>query len=126
LVDEAEWKTGMQNTSQQLQAAVSQILGVLNLPSLDSFAGPGTQASSQDQKGVHFGSIASSSQVDTSSPLDNIRSATPRTMAMTRENSNEPEHVQEGSSTLVGAPINTLYEVGNFSLSRLFCELYDS
>ncbi|EHK96581.1 putative transcriptional activator of proteases prtT [Glarea lozoyensis 74030] len=32
-------------------------------------------------------------------------------MAMTRENSNEPEHSHEGSGTLVGAPINTLYEV---------------
>jgi hypothetical protein len=120
LVDEAEWKIGMQNTSRQLQAAVSEILGVLNLPSLDSFASPGSQPTSQEQKGVHFGSIASTSQADTSSPVDNMRSATPRTMAMTRENSNEPEHVQEGGSTLVGAPINTLYEVGNSRLAVYF------
>jgi hypothetical protein len=103
---------GMQNTSQQLQAAVSEILGILNLPSLDSFASPGTQATGRTQPGVRFGSIASTSQVDATSPLENMRSTTPRTMAMTRENSNEPEHSHEGSGTLVGAPINTLYEVG--------------
>ncbi|EPE30104.1 Zn2/Cys6 DNA-binding protein [Glarea lozoyensis ATCC 20868] len=111
LVDEAEWKMGMQNTSQQLQAAVSEILGVLNLPPLETFASPGSQPVSNVQRGVRFGSIASTSQVDGTSPLENMRSATPRTMAMTRENSNEPEHSHEGSGTLVGAPINTLYEV---------------
>jgi hypothetical protein len=117
LVDEAEWKMGMQNTSQQLQAAVSEILGVLNLPPLETFASPGSQPVSNVQRGVRFGSIASTSQVDGTSPLENMRSATPRTMAMTRENSNEPEHSHEGSGTLVGAPINTLYEVGlTFSL----------
>jgi hypothetical protein len=100
----------MYNTSQQLQAAVSEILGVLNLPSLDSF-GNSVQTPSQSQRGTQLRSTGSTSQVDETSPLENMRSTTPRAMAMTRENSNEPENPNEGSGTLVGAPINTLYEV---------------
>lgn len=101
----------MQTSSQQLQAAVTEILNVLNLPSLTSFgpeASPLKQNSGAPQRSVHFGSNSSSHIEQRTSPLE-ILDPGPRTMAMTRENSNEPETSQEG--TLVGAPMGMLYEV---------------
>lgn len=109
----SRWKTGIKQTTQQLQqksqqmeAAVSEILQVLNLPKLESFAVAG--APLQLDLGQH------ASTVEQPSPLKSVdrrSEQTPRTMAMTRENSNEPEGAHEDNGALVGAPMGALYEV---------------
>ncbi|CAG8979489.1 hypothetical protein HYALB_00011893 [Hymenoscyphus albidus] len=109
---EYRWKAGMQTSSQQLQAAVGEILNVLNLPKLSSF-GPNAppvvkDGSPMPQRLVPFDSATASQMEQRTSPQETIE-VTPRTMPMTRENSIEPETSQE--DTLIGAPMGTLYEV---------------
>lgn len=103
----------MEQTSKQLQGAVSEILRALNLPSLDSFTSLEQKATLSAERGHGIGVNASSSIQGNASPPVTVEH--PRrirgTMAMTRENSNEPENGHEENSTLVAAPMGTLYEV---------------
>lgn len=102
----------MEQTSQQLQGAVSEILRALDLPCLDSFSTLHRKImhSTDRERGAEMSSTAPRPHA---SPMvvDEHSRPTPRTMAMTRENSNEPENGHEESSTLVAAPMGTLYEV---------------
>lgn len=100
------------------QEAVSEILRVLNLPALAVFR----QQTSEgvDQQGIH--NIASRSERPTagvrfpsdlgSSPANSMAGRRPAAvMAMTRENSQEPDHHEPKTSTIVTDPMGSLYEV---------------
>jgi len=105
----------LQQKSQQMEGALAQVLRVLDLPSLESFA---TVEDPQPAQAAHpVQSDPRKPQVpilEHASPIKSITrpsEQTPRSMAMTRENSNEPEGVHDDNGTLVGAPMGALYEV---------------
>lgn len=83
---------------QRLQSAVSKILSVLDLPSLGSFVSH--DDSNQSSNGVE-GSLAAVGE------SARTRAAV---MAMTRENSGEPE-TSKMNDALVSAPMGSLFEV---------------
>lgn len=119
----------MESESQKLQIAVSEILRTLNLPSLDAYARgsfvkgsisipsgqsphekiaatPGS-ASDRVLPGVRFLSELPSPSMTRGDARPNHAAG----MAMTRENSQEAETNAEGNTSLVSAPMGTLFEV---------------
>lgn len=90
----------MEENTQTLSLAVSKILSVLQLPSLESFAAQLQNNQPQAQQAV----ISSVEAPDRSRPFRTSG------MAMTRENSQEPTQ-SRASDTLVTDPMGALYEV---------------
>jgi hypothetical protein len=88
----------MEEDSQCVRAAVSKILSVLDLPSLESFA-PQSAGSNQ--------ALTPEAVVNRLKNPENPRPSRMVGMAMTRENSHEPEP----DTAIVSAPMGTLYEV---------------
>lgn len=101
------------------QEAVSEILSVLNLPALTAFGqqtsesinqqGSNNLASSRNERpraGVRFAFELGSSPANS---MGGRRHAA--AMAMTRENSQEPNHNDPKTSTIVTDPMGSLYEV---------------
>jgi hypothetical protein len=95
--------------------AVSEILKVLNLPVLESFGQPnlasahsGDATSPRSERrttGVRFPS-------DLASPANSAGARRPAAaMAMTRENSQEPDHTDPKTDAIVADPMGSLYEV---------------
>ncbi|KAF8858176.1 putative Zn(II)2Cys6 transcription factor [Acephala macrosclerotiorum] len=109
LKDETQWKRDIENDASATRDAVVEILRVLNLPPLETFGQErGVNLSSPRIKrpalNVRFASGAES-------PANSIPGRrVPAAMAMTRENSQEPEQ-ENGSSTIVTDPMGSLYEV---------------
>jgi hypothetical protein len=110
LDDESQWKTMMQQRADGLQSAVAALLEKLDMPNLDNFV-PRSPA-----MGSNNGQAPARNQ---SPHYDSNNGASPRAeigrrgevigMAMTRENSLEPEQQKEAEETLV--PMANLYEV---------------
>ncbi|RDW59813.1 hypothetical protein BP6252_12900 [Coleophoma cylindrospora] len=94
------WKISLEEDSRCLRAAVTKILSVLDLPPLDSFTTDG-----QDQQ-----TPASQQYVQerAAPPVPGRTGST--VMAMTRENSQEPESTKL-EEALFSAPMGSLYEV---------------
>ncbi|KAH8593026.1 hypothetical protein B0O99DRAFT_628669 [Bisporella sp. PMI_857] len=90
----------MEEKAEALSLAVSKILGVLDLPALESFAAQ-LQYNKEISQRVGFENVESP---DTSRP------ARTSGMAMTRENSQEPDP-DRTNDALVTDPMGTLYEV---------------
>ncbi|KUJ23692.1 C6 transcription factor [Mollisia scopiformis] len=112
LKDEAQWKRDIENDASTTREAVSEILKVLNLPAMETFNRPSRQsfpASPRDKRPappiVRF-----ASEVESASNAMPSRRV-PAAMAMTRENSQEPEQDEAHSSTIVTDPMGSLYEV---------------
>lgn len=97
--------------------AVSEILKVLNLPALESFEQPNLASANlgdmnaalprteRQTTGVRFPS-------DLASPANSLGGRRPAAaMAMTRENSQEPDHTNPKSDAIVVDPMGSLYEV---------------
>ena len=96
--EDSDWKrTAYANTS-QLQAAVSELLQRAQLPPLNTFGTNGVTATTPNQQ------LNSSTHVQVQGPSP----LTGSTMAMTRENSQEPDN---GETELVSAPMRSLFEV---------------
>ncbi|KAL3417232.1 major facilitator superfamily transporter [Phlyctema vagabunda] len=98
----AWWRTSLEENSQSLQSAVSKILSVLELPPLETFS-KNAQASTE----VHAGGYVGPEIRQSAGGARHLRTAG---MAMTRENSQEPESGKINDA-LVSAPMGTLYEV---------------
>lgn len=110
LEDESEWKTSIENKTNQLQSAVAEILRTMNMPHLDSLtpkslAGHGSPA----------GSSAEQQQLSHSHPHSRIASPRlrqmPRAMSMARENSPEHSLVDEPEGDSIAAPMASLFQV---------------
>ncbi|KFX98547.1 hypothetical protein V490_02256 [Pseudogymnoascus sp. VKM F-3557] len=95
-----EWKTTMEESTQTLSLAVSNILSVLKLPPLESFASQQQYNQPQVQQSV-------TRSVETTDMSRPFRTSS---MAMTRESSQEPAQSRE-NDTLVTDPMGALYEV---------------
>lgn len=98
-----------------MRLAVSHILRTLNLPTLETFR-PGEEHPADLPQGgtfrldVHHGQSFSNSQH--TSPNEEHQRLQQARMAMTRDNSHEPDSSNEGADdNLVAAPMGTLYEV---------------
>lgn len=100
--DDSSWKETMEAKSQALNSAVAKILTVLELPPLESFAPKPASAKVQV-----FSPEAVSDLLQESSKSKFGRTAA---MAMTRENSQEPE-TRGIDDALVSGPMDSLYEV---------------
>lgn len=109
LEDESEWKTSIENKTNQLQSAVAEILRTMNMPHIDnltpkSLAGHGSPAGSSNEQQLSH----SHSHSRLASPR--LRQM-PRTMSMARETS--PEHllVDEPEGDSIAAPMASLFQV---------------
>jgi hypothetical protein len=92
----------MEQTSLQLQSAVSEILRTLNLPPLDSFQVAQVEPL-QDSNTTSNTLLQQNTNVSQQNRIGG--------MAMTRENSQEREGENEIGDPLVSAPMGSLYEV---------------
>lgn len=90
----------MEDKSEALSLAVAKILGVLDLPSLDSFV----------RELEYNKQVAQQGSVERLDIADRARPARTSGMAMTRENSQEPDQDRRADA-LVTDPMGTLYEV---------------
>jgi hypothetical protein len=100
----------MENQSQQLQAAVAEILKTLGLQSLDTF---GANATKTEKSPTHA-ELDQANQERYSPTLlgTTMRKLQATGMAMTRESSREPQIKEElDNETIVAAPMGSLYEV---------------
>ncbi|EKD20921.1 fungal specific transcription factor [Drepanopeziza brunnea f. sp. 'multigermtubi' MB_m1] len=92
------WKSTIEGDSKCLQRAVSKILDVLDLPSLESFHRP-----------TQLVQVVSPDPVI--EQLQESRTTRTAVMAMTREHSLDPE--SKMNDALVSAPMGSVYEVAN-------------
>ncbi|KAJ5041311.1 uncharacterized protein L3040_005856 [Drepanopeziza brunnea f. sp. 'multigermtubi'] len=98
LEEGTEWKSTIEGDSKCLQRAVSKILDVLDLPSLESFHRP-----------TQLVQVVSPDPVI--EQLQESRTTRTAVMAMTREHSLDPE--SKMNDALVSAPMGSVYEVAN-------------
>ncbi len=94
--------------------AVSEILKALDLPALETFRQRCLVPRENSLASLGDGRLAANVKFSSykESPANAVPSRrVPATMAMTRENSQEPEHDEAKSSTIIADPMRSLYEV---------------
>jgi hypothetical protein len=102
LEDESEWKTSIEQKTNQLQNAVAEILRNMNLPSMDNLTprSPTTDSPAASPREALHSHAAS----------PRIRHL-PRAMSMARENTPEVSLSEEPESDAIVAPMASLFEV---------------
>ncbi|QDS70511.1 hypothetical protein FKW77_010232 [Venturia effusa] len=109
LEDESEWKTSIENKTNQLQSAVAEILRTMNMPNMESLtpksiAGHGSPAGSSTEHHL------SQSHPHSRNPSPRLRQL-PRTMSMARETSPDHSLVDEPEGDSIAAPMASLFQV---------------
>jgi hypothetical protein len=109
LEDESEWKTSIEQKTNQLQSAVAEILRNMNMPHLDNLT-----PKSQTTHGSPAGS-ATEQHHSHSHPHSRITSPRirqmPQAMSMARESSPDQSLADEPESDSIAAPMASLFEV---------------
>ncbi|KAH8657211.1 hypothetical protein BGZ60DRAFT_142213 [Tricladium varicosporioides] len=118
LKEETQWKKEMEQKTEVTREAVSEILRVLNLPSLNTFGQPGSRSTSHRNMNITSPRNERSMNIvrfpsELNSPVNSMGARRPAAaMAMTRENSQEPDPGGDAkTNTIVADPMGSLYEV---------------
>ncbi|KAH6669797.1 putative fungal-specific transcription factor [Halenospora varia] len=117
LKEETQWKKDMEHETRVTREAVSEILRVLNLPPLNTFGQPCSTSTTRRDMNITSPRNERAMNVvrfpsELSSPANSMGARRPTAaMAMTRENSQEPDHSDQKTNTIVTDPMGSLYEV---------------